>query len=141
MAYGQPICACCGAVDGIEAHHLYLRSDGCPDDLTVWLCHVCHRRAHGLARHVNISQRLKATLRAPKAGTKTGNYTMGPKNAAAAAARDEALRDTLAPMVGLSSRIIAQRLADVDIAPPRGGTWSHSTVIRMMKRLGLGAAS
>src|SRR3954471_17913685 len=23
----------------------YLRAEGCPDDLTIWLCHVCHIRA------------------------------------------------------------------------------------------------
>ena len=23
--------------------------EGCPDDLTVWLCYVCHGCAHGLA--------------------------------------------------------------------------------------------
>ena len=45
MAYGKPICACCGAVNGIARHHLYLKTDGCPDDLTVWLCHSCRQRA------------------------------------------------------------------------------------------------
>jgi hypothetical protein len=35
MAFGEPICAVCGETTGVEAHHLYLRADGCPDDLTV----------------------------------------------------------------------------------------------------------
>lgn len=60
MAHGQPVCASCGAADGIEEHHLYLKSDGCPDDLTVWLCHNCHGRAHGLRRRVNMSDAVKA---------------------------------------------------------------------------------
>lgn len=55
MAFGEKICACCGSVEGIEAHHLYLRADGCPDDLTVFLCHVCHGRTHGLSRRMNLS--------------------------------------------------------------------------------------
>jgi hypothetical protein len=38
-----PLCACCGSTTGTEDHHLYLRSEGCPDDLTVWLCHICAR--------------------------------------------------------------------------------------------------
>jgi hypothetical protein len=32
----------------VEQHHLYRKRDGCPDDLTVWLCGHCHDRAHGL---------------------------------------------------------------------------------------------
>jgi transposase-like protein len=48
MAYGKPICACCGAVNGVARHHLYPKTDGCPDDLTVWLCHSCRQRAYGM---------------------------------------------------------------------------------------------
>jgi hypothetical protein len=61
------ICACCGSTDGVEEHHLYLRSEGCPNDLTVWLCHACHGRAHGLKRRINISERITATKVALKA--------------------------------------------------------------------------
>jgi hypothetical protein len=35
MTFGPKLCACCGSKDGIEAHHLYSRRSGCPDDLTV----------------------------------------------------------------------------------------------------------
>lgn len=74
MAYGHPVCASCGAGDGIEEHHLYLKADGCPDDLTVWLCHSCHGRAHGLKRRLNIGAATKAGLAAAKArGVKLGN--------------------------------------------------------------------
>lgn len=66
MAYGPEICACCGARDGIEEHHLYLRSEGCPDDLTVYLCHTCHGRAHGMDR-VNIRSATTAALAHKKA--------------------------------------------------------------------------
>lgn len=52
MAFGPPVCACCGKTEHIEEHHLYLRSDGCPDDLTVWLCNTCHGRAHKMKRRI-----------------------------------------------------------------------------------------
>ena len=87
-----------------------------------------------------ISQRTIAGLQAAKArGRKLGSFgpVLAAKNAAAAAARDEALRDTLAPMVGMPSRAIAQRLTELGIEPPRGGAWSYQTVLRMMARLGL----
>jgi hypothetical protein len=62
MPFGPPVCACCGSTEAVEAHHLYPRSDGCPDDLTVWLCAVCHGRAHGMARRVSTGD---ATLAGP----------------------------------------------------------------------------
>ena len=87
-----------------------------------------------------ISQRTSAGLAAAKArGVKLGSFgtVLAAKNAAAAAARDEALRSTLAPMAGMSSRAIAQRLTQLGIEAPRGGAWSYQTVLRVMSRLGL----
>jgi DNA invertase Pin-like site-specific DNA recombinase len=93
-----------------------------------------------------ISERTKAGLQAAKAkGVKLGNKplkaapdtTISEHNRALAAARDEALRNTLAPMVGLSSRAIAQLLTEQGVEAPRGGVWSQKTVLRMMTRLGL----
>ncbi len=46
MAAGGRLCACCGSAEGVEEHHLYLKADGCPDDLTVFLCHVHHGQVH-----------------------------------------------------------------------------------------------
>ena len=66
-----------------------------------------------------------------------GNPALAAKNAADAAVRDAALRETLATMVGLASRTIAQRLTELGIASPRGGPWSQKTVLRMMACLGL----
>jgi DNA invertase Pin-like site-specific DNA recombinase len=89
-----------------------------------------------------ISQRTKEALAAAKArGVKLGNPALAVNNAAAAAARDETLRETLAPMADMSSRAIARRLTELGIMPPRGGAWSHQTVIRMLSRLGLGGSS
>jgi DNA invertase Pin-like site-specific DNA recombinase len=89
-----------------------------------------------------ISQRTKEALAAAKArGVKLGNPTLAANNAAAAAARAEALRETLTPMVGMSSRAIAQRLTEMGVKAPRGGGWSRQSVIRVMLRLGLRAAA
>jgi hypothetical protein len=45
---GQRICACCESTVEVERHHLYSTKDGCPDDLMIWLCRVCHERTHGM---------------------------------------------------------------------------------------------
>jgi DNA invertase Pin-like site-specific DNA recombinase len=89
-----------------------------------------------------ISERTKAGLAAAKArGVKLGNPAQARAMAAAAAARDEALRDTLAPMVGMPLRAIAGKLNQLGIAAPRGGAWEHKSVLRMLARLGLRTAS
>jgi hypothetical protein len=47
------------------------RLKGFPGDLTVWLCHDCRGRAHGLPRRVNakVSQRTIAGYRPPRAAS------------------------------------------------------------------------
>jgi len=85
-----------------------------------------------------ISQRTRAGLAAAKArGVKLGNPELAARQAADAAARDEALRPVLVSMAGQSSRAIAQALTEQGVEPPRGGAWSYQTVLRMMARLGL----
>jgi DNA invertase Pin-like site-specific DNA recombinase len=84
-----------------------------------------------------ISQRTRDALRkAKERGVVLGDAAIGARNKAQAAARDEALRDTLAPMAGMPSRAIAEKLNQLGIAAPRGGAWEHKTVLRMMARLG-----
>jgi hypothetical protein len=76
MPYGPRRCACCGATDGIEAHHLYSRKHGCPDDLTVWLCFDCHRRTHRLTRRIDVVAVTRAALAVKGAqGARLGNRT------------------------------------------------------------------
>jgi len=87
-----------------------------------------------------ISQRTRAGLADAKArGVKLGNPELAARQAADAAARDEALRPVLVSMAGQSSRAIAQALTAYEqgVEPPRGGAWSYQTVLRMMARLGL----
>ena len=75
-----------------------------------------------------ISQRTSAGLQAAKKrGVKLGNPAQAKAMADAAAARDEALRPVLLPMVGQSSRAIAKALTDQGLEPPRGGVWSNKT--------------
>src|SRR6478672_4392900 len=83
-----------------------------------------------------ISQRTIAGLAAAKArGVKLGNPTLAAQQAAAVAERDEAQRETLESMEGISARAIAKRLNELGIEPPRGGAWSHMTVLRVKTRL------
>jgi hypothetical protein len=65
MAYGTKVCSCCGSTEGVERHHLYPAMDGCPDDLTVWLCHTCHGRVHGQMGRMNLSDMAKAVWLRP----------------------------------------------------------------------------
>jgi hypothetical protein len=150
MAYGKPLCACCGSVDGIENHHLYLQSEGCPDDLTVWLCHVCHGRAHGMARRIDMSQRIKAALAAAKArgvrlgnpkGTKvngadTGRARGTATNVANAHAFAERMAPVIAELAGMSANAAAAELDRRGYATPRGGKWSAQAVLNLKARLG-----
>ncbi len=83
-----------------------------------------------------ISQRTREALAAAKArGVKLGNPALPAQQAAAAARRDEALRETLASMEDMSARATAKRLNELGIESPRGGAWSHMTVLRVKTRL------
>ena len=93
-----------------------------------------------------ISQRTSAGLQAVKArGKKLGNPTLKAKpgttlsedNRAQAQARDEALRTTLTPLAGMPSRAVADHLNQLGLQSPRGGSWSHTSAHRVMRRLGL----
>jgi DNA invertase Pin-like site-specific DNA recombinase len=86
-----------------------------------------------------ISERTKVALLAAKArGVQLGNPEIGARNAAAAADRDEAVRPILAEVAGRTLREIADHLTRQGIAAPRGGAWNPMTVMRAMRRLGLG---
>lgn len=151
MAYGPPICAACGATDGIECHHLYLKADGCPDDLTVWLCHKCHGRAHQLRRRIHGSEATKAALAAAKArGVALGGWRGGPMPSAqdrakatqAKASRANARAQDLAPMIaqlrrdGVASLCgIADALNVKGVPSVAGGRWTATAVKRAVARM------
>ena len=67
-----------------------------------------------------------------------GNPNIGADNVAAAADCDAALRPMLVELAGKTLREIAAVLTDRGIASPRGGAWNNVTVMRALRRLGLG---
>lgn len=86
-----------------------------------------------------ISERTRLALaEAKNRGKKLGNQRQADANAAAAAARDAQLEPILKTMWDLPLREIAQELTDRRIPAPRGGGWNAMTVMRVMKRLGIG---
>jgi hypothetical protein len=146
------ICACCGATEGLERHHAYLKSDGCPDDLTIWLCHICHGSAHSLKRRINVPEATKTALAAAKArGTRLGNPNgLSPeaqaKGASAAlraeqrriAERLELLRPQIEDIQASGHTTLTAIAAELDareIEAPRGGTWSAAQVLRLLRQI------
>jgi hypothetical protein len=154
MAHGDRVCACCGSFTGIERHHLYLKSEGCPDDLTVWLCHVCHGRTHGLSRRIDIGRSVRTGLTAAKArGVKLGNpkgHQIKRADVGTARGRITIIRnanifaDRLRPVLDelrtMSARSAARELTRRGYATPRGGHWTASSVMNIRRRLGKGGA-
>jgi DNA invertase Pin-like site-specific DNA recombinase len=85
-----------------------------------------------------ISERTKVALAAAKArGVRLGNPKLAADNAAAAADRDAMLRPVLDQLRGKTLREIAQALTARGIEAPRGGAWNATTVMRVMRRLGV----
>lgn len=84
-----------------------------------------------------ISRRTQEGLQAAKArGVVLGNAEMIAHQRALAAERDASLADTLRPLIGMPSRTIAEHLNGLGVPAPRGGAWAHTTVQRVMRRLG-----
>ena len=150
MTYGPQICACCGSMDGVEAHHLYLRSEGCPDELTVWLCHACHGKAHSMQRRVDIRAATRNGLaRAASNGRRLGGYRGGPTLSDCDRRKASAAKQILAmafarDVSGVIAEIRAGRdlplaaLADAlnarGVPTRRGGFWTATAVRRVLAR-------
>jgi DNA invertase Pin-like site-specific DNA recombinase len=91
-----------------------------------------------------ISERTSAGLAAAKArGVKLGKFSkvLAAKNAAEAAARDQALQPILVKLADRSANAIAAELNARAVPTPRGATWSAATVLRVQRRLGLKSQS
>jgi hypothetical protein len=76
------VCACCDSTHQVERHHLYSVKDGCPDDLQIWLCRVCHERVRGMQTGgPNHNRRLREGMaRAKAAGKHIGRrHTLEPE--------------------------------------------------------------
>jgi hypothetical protein len=133
----------------VEAHHLFSRKAGCPDDLTVWLCFGCHGRAHEMKRRTNIVHLTTAALAAKKAqGAKLGNRT----NLAEARAKGQdtiqkgadAFAANVLPIVreiqasgATSYAAIAEALNARGVRTARGGTWHASSARNVVIREGV----
>jgi DNA invertase Pin-like site-specific DNA recombinase len=133
---------------GVEAHHLYLKSEGCTDNLTVWLCSECHGRAHDMERRVNISAATRRGLAGAKArGVKLGGFrgVAPPESArvmarAAIQARVKSRAEDLAPVVkelqasgATSLGAIAKGLNARGIPTATGCDWSATEASRLLK--------
>ncbi|AHY52593.1 recombinase family protein [Bradyrhizobium japonicum] len=86
-----------------------------------------------------ISERTRLALAEAKhRGKRLGNQRQADVNKAAAATRDAQLEPILKTLWDLPYREIAQELTDRGIPSPRGGAWNAMTVMRVIKRLGIG---
>jgi hypothetical protein len=107
-------CASCWdtSASGLELHHLYSRNDGCPDDLTVWLCHVCHERAHqadfGGIEHKRLHR--AGIERARAAGRFKGRSPTGKDADILRMADEGAAHNAIATVLGVSIRTVGRVL-------------------------------
>ena len=134
-----PICVACGSKEDLQHHHLVTRPEGGSNDPSnlITLCTGCHFKLHARQMNgtYNASRRTKAGLAVAKArGKKLGAYgkKLGKENAAAAKARDEAIKPVLLELWHLSSRAAAAEIERRGL-----GRLSYKTVARARVRLGL----
>jgi DNA invertase Pin-like site-specific DNA recombinase len=89
-----------------------------------------------------ISTRTKLALAAARErGTKLGSPTSPALLRDRADAFAESLREIVTPVINLSSRRIASFLNDQGVKTERGGAWQSATVLRLIERLQVSAAS
>lgn len=139
----QKVCSCCGAGDDIQLHHLYPKSQGCPDSLMVPLCFKCHRAAHGLTASINHSELTRQGLASAKArGVKLGGLrdtTMKRNEAVRVNAEERAkkIENVIAPLrrSGATLTQIAQALNAAAVPTARGGSWWPAQVQRALQRI------
>jgi DNA invertase Pin-like site-specific DNA recombinase len=85
-----------------------------------------------------ISERTRDALaKAKERGVVLGNPGLGKMVTEVTTARDAMLRPILQEMWEMPLRDIAQELNNRNIPAPRGGAWGATSVMRVMKRLGI----
>ena len=122
-------------------HHLLIDSNidfVCCDNphVTIRTLHILG--AMGEHEGDMISKRTKEALAAAKQrGVVLGNPNVGRMNSEAAMAREAVLKPILETMWEMPLRDIAQELNNRNIPAPRGGAWGATSVMRVMKHLGI----
>ena len=140
MPFGPRRCACCGSSTTVKAYHLYNPSSGDTDELTIWLCGVCHDKTENLKARVNT---VIATQDAPEALPL--NQANSPKTWANASQTNRKLAADFAahvlPVIGqlksngvTNYRAIAAALNAMGVKTARGGEWHSTTVGNMLRR-------
>ena len=158
MAFGPKSCACCGSRFGVEAHHLYSRRAGCPDDLSVWLCFTCDGRVHEMKRRMDITTWMPTALKQAKARSELlglasperGGNAQHVSELGATAIRAEADRyaANVLPIIrqlqasGFTTlRAITAELNVRGVRTARGGAWYSTTVRNLLLRENTGGSS
>ena len=140
MAFGPKRCACCGSSNRVAAYYLNGLRGGGSNELTIWLCAVCHDQTGGLEDQGNvvlIRQNAPSMLR-----FKQGNL---PVTWIKASESNRNLATVFAagvlPIIhqleanGVTSyRAIAAALNAKGVKTARGGEWQSTTVGSMLRR-------
>ena len=140
MAFGPRRCACCGSFSRVKAYRLYTSRSGDTDDLTIWLCAVCHHQTHELKGRVKA---VLAPQNAPDA--RSLDQTNLPRAWDNARATNRKLATDFAahvlPVIGqlklngvTNYRAIAAALNAMGMKTARGGEWHSTTVGNMLRR-------
>lgn len=136
-------CSCCGNDDDVQMHHLYPKSQGCPDTLMIPLCYTCHRKAHGLKTSLNHSELTRAGLMKAKArGVKMGGLrsksleSMNRARIAKADIRAESMGYDLMAMKrsGMTFQSIADEMNARKIPTANGKRWHPTTAKNLIDR-------
>ena len=140
MAFGPRRCACCGSSDGVEAYHLYSSLGGGSDELTIWLCIVCHGQVDELKGRVNSilrRQSAPSTLRFKQAKLPVTWIKASESNrklATAFAAGVLPIIHQLESNGVTNYQAIAAALNARGVKTARGGEWQSTTVGNMLRR-------
>ena len=138
-------CFECGTSECIQHHHIIPRSLG--GTKTIPLCSICHGKAHGIKRNkqIDIGRLTKEGLMRAKArGVKIGNPRPEEalkKGRAVVQKKADTFALQIMPIIkpmlssGMSQSAVARALNESDIKTRRNGSWTHTSIRNLLKRL------